>query len=204
MFYFCNLKQLKSNLNRFQALEKSDELMVFSEGWTGLWLYLVWADPHIFHDCIKLSEKPVPQSVIEKEKATRFDVIYSEVLIHYMDHWPKATKSPNWSHEWEGKVRCCRGHLCPDPQQHSPLGFDVPQRCYFGLVTRQLCLWVTGELSAAPSSVSSFNRLNTIAKHQSPFSTKAHVRNQEAGSCRMILYCRVHSWLSCNFRNKYH
>lgn len=36
MFYFYNLKQLKSNLNRFQALEKSDELMVFSEGWTGL------------------------------------------------------------------------------------------------------------------------------------------------------------------------
>lgn len=73
MFYFCNLK---SNPNRFQTLEKCDALMVFSAGWTGLLLYLVSADPHIFHDWLKPSKKPTPHSVMKKEKATRFDVIY--------------------------------------------------------------------------------------------------------------------------------
>lgn len=34
----------------------------------------------------KLSKKPSPQSVMKKEKATRFDVVYPEVLIHSIDH----------------------------------------------------------------------------------------------------------------------
>ena len=62
--------------------------MLSFEGWAGLLLYLVWADPHVFHYWIDLSKKPT-QSVKKKEKATRFDVIYPEVLIHSMDHWPR-------------------------------------------------------------------------------------------------------------------
>lgn len=73
--------------------------MVSSKSWASLLLYLVWADPHIFHDWIKSSKKPIPQSVMEKERAARFDIIYPKVLIHSMDHWPKATKFPNWKHE---------------------------------------------------------------------------------------------------------
>lgn len=124
--------------------------------------YLVWADPHILHDWIKLS-KSMPQSVMKRERTTTFDVIYP-VLIHSMDHWQKATNFPNWNHEWEEKLAADWSTFVLIRSSPRSFWFDVPQQCYFGLVTRQLCLWVIGEHSAAPSSVSSSNRLNTIAK----------------------------------------
>lgn len=53
-----------------------------------------------------------------------------------------------------------------------------------------------GENLAASSSVSSFNRLNTIAKCL-PQRAMSHIR-------KLVFYYITHNWLSCHFINKYY
>lgn len=53
-----------------------------------------------------------------------------------------------------------------ETQKPRLLCFDIPQQCYFGIVTRQLCLWV---MESAAAAMPPFNRLNTIDKHHHSF-----------------------------------
>lgn len=206
VFDFCTLKNLKATQTDFKPWGKCYNLMFCCEDWAVLLLYLVWAwPPHLSQLDQTFKESC---TTVSEEKRERHS-IWCYIPRSSYSLYGSLTKGHNISNlkPWmRRKVSCWLEHLRPDSQQPLPLGFDVPQQCYFGLVTRQLHLWVMGEHSAAPSSVSSFNRFHTIANHQSPFPHKGPCQKsgREPALCRMVLYCRIHNQLPCNFRNKHH